>query len=553
MFRSLLGGEEQSCASIRRPMHMQFGRALMVFAVAFVLLGVLVGASSCGRDRQVEVDPLDIYRTALKEEFRGDVDLVRDAPRYEIDVTVDPSLDILTGTARIQLTNRSPDPWRHLVFRLYPVLDHYGGQMTVLSALINEEPSQFTYQAQNTAVRVNLLDPLLSGEETVVELSWRLTIPTWSDNPTVYALFGNSQGITSLPLFYPSLAVYEPGPAVGTGHWWLDMGSVRGDSAFNESALFTVTAELPANQVPVATGTLVTTDTTESDHTSYTWVTGPVREFLLHMSPDFESDSMDAYGTTVTTYWLPGDEEAAQAALIHAVGALRFYSDQFGAYPYKDMRIAPAALSYRGMEYPQVSLLGVELYDKYRDDLETLAAHEIAHQWWYQLVHSDPVRTPWLDEALAEFSMGMYFEALHGRRDAEWVEYQRWEVPHQLLIERDLDSALNRPVDDFENSSQYETVVYAKGALLYRRLRNILGDREFRDFLRQYLDRHRYEIVNVDDWLVEIQALEEQEADELYRRWVEAPPAIVPLVDVDEQVADEADLPAEATPIADEP
>lgn len=507
-------------------------RILLLVAVAGLLLGTLLATSGCSRRRQVDVDPLDVYRLALKDEFQGDIELVRSSPRYAIDAKVDTVNRLLTGTAQIHITNNSPDPWRHLSFRLYPALDQYGSDMTVLSALVNDEPSQFVYQADNTAVRVNLTAPLLTGEEIVVDLSWKLTIPRWSDSSTVYALFGESQNMISLPLFYPSLAVYEPGPAIGTGHWWLDTGSVRGDSAFNEASLFTVTATLPAEQIPVATGTLVATNTVDGGAIAHTWVAGPVREFLLHMSPDFESESVDSYGTTITSYWLPGDEQAARDVLDYAVGALRFYSDYFGGYPFRDMRVAPAALSYRGMEYPQVSLLGVELYRQYRDDLETLAAHEIAHQWWYQIVHNDPVREPWLDEALAEFSMGLYFEALHGERNSELVEYQRWIIPHNLLVEQESDSRLDRPVEDFENNSQYETIVYAKGALLYERLRNMLGNREFRTFLRQYLEDHRYQIVDTEGWLSSIQSLNESEAEELYRQWVEAPqPTATPTVE----------------------
>ena len=498
-------------------------KLLLMLAIAGILLTSLLAFSGCSRRKQTEVDPLDAYRVALKDDFQDDIELVHDAPRYAIDVDVDPASGLITGTARIHVTNTSNDPWQQIVFRLYPALQQYGGEMTVLSALVNDEPSQFTYLSDNTAVRVNLTGPLLTGEQVAVDLSWRLTIPSWPDDSTVYALFGTSQGITSLPLFYPSLAVYEPGLAIGTGHWWLDEGTVRGDAAFNEASLFTVTATLPAQQVPVATGTLVATDTVDAAHTRYTWVAGPVREFLLHMSPDFQSDSMDAYGTTVRSYWLPGNEDAGKAVLIHAVGALRFYSDYFGGYPFREMAVAPAALSYRGMEYPQISLLGVQLYSEQRDDLETLTAHEIAHQWWYQIVHNDPVRLPWLDEALAEFSMGLYFEALHGQRASDLVEYQRWEIPLDLLKEQDVDSVLQRPVDDFENNSQYETIVYAKGALLYDRLRDILGSREFRAFLRQYLNDYRYQIVDGADWLAEIQKLDEPEAEELYRQWVKAP------------------------------
>ena len=521
----------------------KLGRVALLLAVAGVLLTLLLVAGGCSRRNQTEADPLAPYRAGLKDSFQGDIDLVQSAPRYAINVVIDPSYELLTGTAKIRIVNSSPDPWRHLVFRLYPMLEQYGGNMTVLSALVNGQPAPFIYQADNTALRVDLRTPLLTGEEAVAELSWKLTIPTWSDSSTVYALFGNSQGMTSLPLFYPSLAVYEPGPAVGTGHWWLDIGTVRGDSAFNEASLFTVTATIPQEQTPVATGTLVSTDTVGDDRTAYTWAAGPVREFLLHMSPQFESASMDAYDTTITSYWLPGDEKAGRAALGHAVSALRFYSDQFGDYPFRDMRLAPAALSYRGMEYPQVSLLGVELYRKYREDLEVLAVHEIAHQWWYQIVHNDPVRLPWLDEALAEYSMGMYYEALHGQREADLLEYQRWQIPLDLLVERDGDARLGRPVADYENSSQYETIIYAKGALLYQRLHNILGNREFRDFLQRYLADHRYEIVDTDDWLKAIRALGEPEAEELYRKWVEEEqqPRVTPTPEPEEEPGEALD------------
>ena len=69
---------------------------------------------------------------------------------------------------------------------------------------------------------------------------------------------------------------------------------------------------------------------------------------------------------------------------------LRIYSDYFGEYPAREMSVAIAPLTYRGMEYPQVNLLGVELYTRFRNNMEILVAHEVAHQWWYQIVHNDP-------------------------------------------------------------------------------------------------------------------------------------------------------------------
>lgn len=79
--------------------------------------------------------------------------------------------------------------------------------------------------------------------------------------------------------------------------------------------------------------------------------------------------------------------------------------------------MAPAPIAYHGMEYPQAIFLGVELYTRFRENLEVLTVHEMAHQWWYNIVHNDPVREPWLDEALAEFSVMIYMENIRGADD----------------------------------------------------------------------------------------------------------------------------------------
>ena len=326
--------------------------------------------------------------------------------------------------------------------------------------------------------------------------------------------------MTSLPLFYPSLAVYQAGPSGQGGAWWLDRGTVRGDAAFNVTSLFEVTATLPSDQIPLTSGTQVMSKTVDDAFTRYVWVTGPVREFLIHTSPVFRSAALDAYGTRVVSYWLPGQEAAGRLALNTAVAALRIYSDYYGPYPFAEMRVAPAPLSYRGMEYPLVSLLGVELYTRFQNNMEILAAHEIAHQWWYQIVQNDPVNTPWLDEALAEYSVKLYFEKLYGDAEASLLQAQRWQTPFDLLVGQDEDALLNQPVDSFDNSSQYETIVYGKGALLYDRIHTALGDRRFKRFLDDYLDAHRWGIVTTADWRAAITALQLPELDLLFQDWV---------------------------------
>ena len=44
------------------------------------------------------------------------------------------------------------------------------------------------------------------------------------------------------------------------------------------------------------------------------------------------------------------------------------------------------------------------------DVIDSVIVHEIAHQWWYGLVGNNQIRTPWIDEGLAEYCTAVFFE-----------------------------------------------------------------------------------------------------------------------------------------------
>lgn len=492
-------------------------------AAALGLLLLLLAACT----QEPARDPLAPYVPAMRPAFQAQLSTLDNLPRYAITVTLDVISATLIGQQDVHVVNTSPDPWPTLVFRLYPMLSQYSGGlqnvMVIHRAAINGKTINISYLAHNTAIELLLPEVLRPNEAVDVTLRWQVNIPKWSDQSGAYVLFGQSQQMTSLPLFYPALAVYEPLRGVQSGEWWEDTGTARGDAAFNVASLFAVTATMPADQVPVASGTLITSTLLADQQARHVWVTGPSREFLLHTSSQFASTYVEAYGTRVTSYWLPGREAMGRAALNHAVASLRVFSDLFGPYPFRDMRVAPAPLNYRGMEYPQVSLIGVESYDKYRDGLEILVTHEVAHQWWYQLVHNDPVNEPWLDEALAEYSVKLYMEKIYGQQKADDMQEKRWQLSTNSVKSQGGDRPLNQTVGEFASDPQYETIIYGKGALFYDALRQALGDRRFDRFLQSYLQKHLYQIVTTNDWLADLNGLNTPELQVLYESWVKRP------------------------------
>jgi Peptidase family M1 domain len=502
--------------------------ATLGMATGLMLLLLLLSACGAGE----APNPMERYYPAMKPAFQGQLDTLAMLPRYAITVNLNVLSATLTGEQAVHVVNTSPDPWPVLVFRLYPMLAHYNGglpnPMIIDGAAINGKIINISYLANNTAIELRLPEMLEPNSAVDVQLWWRAGIPRWPDQSGAYVLFGESQQMISLPLFYPALAVYKSLPGVQSGEWWQERGTSRGDAAFNITSLFVVTATMPANLSPVASGTLITSTLVTNQQARHVWVTGPSREFLLHVSPLFRSASVEAYGTQVTSYWLPGQEAGGRASLAYAVAALRVYSDLFGPYPFRDMRVAPAPLNYRGMEYPQVSLIGVELYDRYRDSLEMLIAHEVAHQWWYQLVHNDPINEPWLDEALSEYSVKLYLEQLYGSENADDLQAKRWQTPATNVKSQGGDRPVNQTVGEFASDPQYEAIVYGKGALFYDELRQSLGKRRFNRFLQRYLQDHRYQIVHTEDWLAAIHALNTPELELLYESWVQRPALLPP-------------------------
>ncbi len=485
-----------------------------------LLTSFLFILSACGAEDEAA---LARFRPAMRPAFQAELTDLADLPRYAINVELFPNANQLTGDLTVRFVNTSPDPWPYVVFRLYPALKQYGGLMTVYSANVDGRVVPFSYQAHNSAILVQYPDFLRAGAASTVQISWKLDIPPWPDSSNVYALFGRSQGMFTLPLFYPTLGVYEPAQGVKGGEWWLEEGSVRGDATFNLASLFVVTATMPADQVPVTSGTLITSTLLADQKARHVWVTGPSREFLLHTSSQFSWATTEANGTRVTSYWLPGQEAMGRAALNYAIAALRIYSDSFGPYPYRDMRVAPAPLYFRGMEYPQVSLIGVDNYGRNQGELEMLVVHEVAHQWWYQIVHNDPVNEPWLDEALAEYSMKLYLEQLRGGATASRLQTSRWDAPVKGLKSTGDAVLVDQTVKEFASGSLYETIVYGKGALFYDAIRQTLGDRRFVRFLQDYFKKHRYAIVTTEDWLEAVRALNTPALEVLYEEWVRRP------------------------------
>ena len=453
-----------------------------------------------------------------------------DLTHYTIRLDIDYSGHSFKGYTRIDYTNIENEVLDNLYFRLYPNLGQsYGnGVITVSSAIVNGEQGETKTSLFDSIIEVKLPAPLNPGEKIQVELESSGSIPVdfgGGDTATGYGMYNYSEGVLALANFYPILAIYE------SGDWWLDPVYAFGDSVFSDAAYYTVEVLTDPGMVMATSGIMVSQQAVDGK-LMRRYTSGPARDFFIITSPDYHVTSRQVGSTTVNSYYLPKDGEGGTQALDTAARSLEIFSSLFGTYPFKEYDVVEAPLNQpSGIEYPALGLISDRLYaDLAAPGFNATVAHEVAHQWWYNVVGNDVQRAPWMDEALATYSSIIYWEQVGGEaaRQQALAYYQEM---YDQNTQNGWDAPVTSPMAYFQESNRIESygpIVYAKGGLFYDELRRTIGDDAFFEALQFYYGTHWFTIASTSELLDAFQSATEIELDALYQTWLYLPEVASP-------------------------
>lgn len=440
----------------------------------------------------------------MRPGFEGDVAAFAGLPRYHLRLWADPPRGILTGTEQIAFTNRAAAPLAEIALRLYPNFprDVFGRggdpRMEVTGAAVAGQPVEARYAAQRTAVLLPLARPLAPGDATTIAVTFTTRLRPADD------------GAWQLPTSYPMLAVHE------FGGWRLDLTRFA-DRVYAESALYEAEIDVPADLRLIATGSTVAAEA-RGERTLYHVIAGPARQFALAIG-DFAVAQEQAGDVGVNVYTARGSRLDAQQIARVAAAALAVFDRRFGPYPYRelDIHLLPGEHD-GGDEYPGLILLTsdtqVDAGTRY------VAAHEVAHQWWYGVVGNDIDHQPWLDEAFAQYSAIIYAEDVAGGATAA-TDWEREVLRRYRGALADGDLPVGRAIDGYPNFNVYYRTVYGKGAVFLRALREDLGDDVFFAALQSYYRRHRYGIATTADVRRAFEEASGRDLAGLFRAWID--------------------------------
>src|SRR5262249_7701956 len=198
-------------------------------------------------------------------------------------------------------------------------------------------------------------------------------------------------------------------------------------------------------------------------------------------------------------------------------GALDFMMAEFGPPPMRTLAITPIPGGF-GQGFPGLVYLSTLAYidpeqrpaalrERAQQTFysELLEAHEVAHQWWGNMVIPAGYQDEWLMESLANYSALLLLEKKKGIKavDAVLDDYKK-----HLLAKLESGSALESAgpitwgyrLQSSVAPNAWRTVTYEKGTWIIHMLRRRLGDQKFKSLLHEVCDRYRFSTISTEQF-----------------------------------------------------
>ncbi|WP_332851916.1 M1 family metallopeptidase [Duganella sp. S19_KUP01_CR8] len=284
-------------------------------------------------------------------------------------------------------------------------------------------------------------------------------------------------------------------------------------------ATFALEATVPAGQMAVSNMPITSTSKLADGRDLVRFATSPkMSTYLLFFGlGEFERATAVEGGTELGVVTQKGSIGQAQFALDSSVAVLKEYNDYFGVkypLPKLDNIAAPgrsqffSAMENWGAIFTFESAILLDPRVATQSDKETsflVAAHEMAHQWFGDLVTMAWWDDLWLNEGFASWMESRTTTRLH----PEW----KWELraigTREQAMNRDA-LATTHPVvqhiSTVEQASQaFDSITYQKGESVIRMLENYVGDDAWRAGVRSYMAKHAYSNTVSDDLWREVE------------------------------------------------
>lgn len=428
---------------------------------------------------------------------------------YNIDVVY--NLDkTLTCKQIVEYRNNTNTSLDNIMFHLYPRSFRLGAKSSVVSSLnykkcyyngasagditittqkVDDKESEIEIVGNDEDIaNVKLNKTLQPNDKVSIYFEYTVTIPNINHR------FGYGDDTINLANFYPIACMYENGEFV------IDSYHYNGDPFYSDVANYNVSITAPSDLVLATSGNVNSTVEANNQKT-YQMNALAIRDFAMVLSDKFNIVSDKVGNTTVNYYYY--NNQYPNEAIRASIDAVSTFNRIFGEYPYKVLNVVESDFVHGGMEYPNLVLIS-DMVDVQSDYINVIV-HEIAHQWWYGLVGNDEFHYGWLDEGLTEYSTVLFYEEnpsykvdtkeLIKNTTNSYVTF----VDVYTKVFKNVDTTMNRKLNEYNNESEYVYIAYVKGMLLFDSAKDVLGKEKFLKCLQTYFEDNKFKISTPDN------------------------------------------------------
>ncbi|MCR5862374.1 M1 family metallopeptidase [Flavobacterium sp. J372] len=311
--------------------------------------------------------------------------------------------------------------------------------------------------------------------------------------------------------------IWTQGQGKYTSHWLPSFDDV------NEKVVFNLSVEYYGYDYEnLANGTLIDVDKAGLSKRYNYKMHKPMSSYLVMVAiGKFRKSRMDsANGTPMEFYLRHEDSLKREPTYRYSYEMFNFLEEEIGVkYPWGVYRQVPVLdFLYAGMENTTSTIFS---QDFVVDDIGfndrnyiNVNAHELAHQWFGDLVTAESGKHHWLQEGFATYYALLVEKELFGE---DHFNYEMYEIAERIQ------QASKNDTIPILNEKASSLSFYQKGAWALHVLRDGIGDAAFRKAVKAYLEKYSYKNVNTDQFLAEINKVSSYDTAAFKKRWLESP------------------------------
>ncbi len=196
-------------------------------------------------------------------------------------------------------------------------------------------------------------------------------------------------------------------------------------------------------------------------------------------------------------YWVyPEDRKAGFESFEPTSGIIKLFEKQIGPYPYQKLANVESKTNYGGMENASNIFYNEHAINE-QANIESLIAHEVAHQWFGDAVSESDWSDVWLSEGFATYFTHFYYERTYGRDSMN----ARLEADKQPIFAYYLKSPETAVIDTASNlTSLLNANTYQKGSWFLHMLRHHVGEQDFWQGIREYYRTYEHRNASTNDF-----------------------------------------------------